>query len=486
MTNKAFRRSVAASVLLAILLHVRFFFTPLTADEGGFLAIARAWSHGRDLYREVWVDRPQGLLVVFRLWSDIAGSSTVSIRIMATMFTVLAVVSGAYIARAIATPLAGTLAAAFVAVISSAPVLEGFIANGELLSGALSVAGLAVGCLVVTHRLDPKWMFVSGVLAGCAMSIKQSGFDGFVAMFAWLLLALVFAWRDRGFILRSMGLLTGGLTLVLAILALHGALTGWHNWWFAFAGYRLDARSALVGADWGRFRSTARVALPVLLPVVIGSIAIIIAGLVSSGRRFRNEHAILPLWLFAAIAAFMSGGQFHRHYWITLTFPVAVAGAVALATVRRERLRSLLAWAVLVPGLVSALQIVELPRDQVPAWANHDPRLIVDERMAHWYLAHRGPGETMYIFCASAAFYGNAREDPPFPYLWLDGVQLVPGAREALGAMLSSESDRPTFVALYQTASGCDPSGISAEALDNFYRPLTSVSGVKVLVRNDR
>lgn len=486
MTTKGFRQSIAASVLLVVVLHARFFFTPLTADEGGFLAIARAWGHGRDLYRQVWVDRPQGLLLVFRLWSDIFGSSTASVRVMATLFAAIAVVSGAYIARAIATPLAGAFAAVFVAAISSAPVLEGFIANGELLSGALSVAGLAAGCLVVTRRCGLRWMFASGVLAGCAISIKQSGFDGFVAIFAWLFLALVLGWRERAFVVRALGLLTGGLATVLAALAVHGALTGWHDWWFAFAGYRLDSRSAMVGANWGRLGRTALTALPVLLPVMVGGLGCAIAALTIKGRQLRHEHAILLLWLGAALAAFMSGGQFHRHYWVTLTFPVAVIGAITIATVRRESLRMALAWLVLVPGLVSAVRIIELPRDQVPVRANNDPRLIIDEHMADWYLANHTPGETMYILCASAAFYGNALEDPPFPYLWLDGVQQVPGAREALSAMLSSESDRPTFVAAYQTANGCDPSGASQTAIDNFYRPLTSLNGVKILVRADR
>ena len=81
MTTKTFRVSVAASVLLTVLLRLRFFCTPLTSDEGGYLAIGRAWGHGRDLYRQVWIDRPQGLLALFRYWDNIFGGSTASIRV---------------------------------------------------------------------------------------------------------------------------------------------------------------------------------------------------------------------------------------------------------------------------------------------------------------------------------------------------------------------------------------------------------------------
>ena len=495
MTTITFRRSVAASVLLTVLLHLRFFFTPLTSDEGGYLAIARAWGHGRDLYRQVWIDRPQGLLMLFRVWDNIAGGSTTSVRIMATVFAVVAVVAGAFIADALGSPRAGAMAAAFVAIVSSAPVLEGFIANGELLSGALSTAGLAVACLVLAGRCNLKWMFVSGLLAGCSMSIKQSGFDGLIAIFVWLILALVVGWRERRYVLRALSLLVGGLATVMALLVAHGALTGWHDWWFAVAGYRLDSRSALVGADWGRLFSTAGVAAPILLPLLIGSVACGVALYVAPTRRVRPEHAILLIWLLAATAAFASGGQFHRHYWITLTFPLAVIAAMLVASVHVLWIRSALAWVVIFPSLVSAAVIIGLPRDQVPVRASADPRSIIDEDMAKWFLSNRTNAKwfqvnqprpaTMYVYCASAAFYGNALEDPPYPYLWFDGVRQVPGAREALGAMLASQRERPTFVAMYQTPAGCDPSGVSEKALSHFYRPLTSVRGIQILVRND-
>ena len=52
------RWSVSGAVLLSIALRLRFVVAPIGSDEGGFLAIARAWRHGADLYEDVWVDRP--------------------------------------------------------------------------------------------------------------------------------------------------------------------------------------------------------------------------------------------------------------------------------------------------------------------------------------------------------------------------------------------------------------------------------------------
>jgi hypothetical protein len=38
-----------------LILRARFFFTPISTDEGGDLAIGRAWGRGATLYRGVWV-----------------------------------------------------------------------------------------------------------------------------------------------------------------------------------------------------------------------------------------------------------------------------------------------------------------------------------------------------------------------------------------------------------------------------------------------
>src|SRR3954447_15292205 len=336
-TRRRFFAGVAACALVSVLLRLRFVFTPLTVDEGGFVAIARAWSHGKILYTDVWVDRPQGLLALFRLWNFIAFDNAQSVRVLAILFGILAVFGSAIIARSISTRRAGVLAALFVAVMSAAPRLEGFIANGELLSGALSVLGLALGCVVLFGGWRRRWMFGAGVLAGVATSIKQSGYDGLLTLCVFLVLAAIFKWRGRRNVAIEFGLLLGGFAVVWLLLAVHGAFIGWDNWVYAIAGYRLEGRSALSGADWPRFRLTARIAAPIMVPALLAAAACSVAGLASRGRRpFEPRWIVPPLWLLIGALAFATGGQFHHHYWITLTFPVGVTSAVAIASVSRR------------------------------------------------------------------------------------------------------------------------------------------------------
>ena len=52
---------------------VPFVHAPLTADEGGYGDVARLCDSGARLYDQAWVDRPQGLLLVFRAILHIDG-----------------------------------------------------------------------------------------------------------------------------------------------------------------------------------------------------------------------------------------------------------------------------------------------------------------------------------------------------------------------------------------------------------------------------
>lgn len=456
---------ITACAAISILLRIRFIFTPLTADEGGFDAIARAWSHGKVLYSDVWVDRPQGLLVLFRIWDG-------NVRVLAIIFGVIAVYGAAIIAYSLANSTAAILAALFTAVLSSAVALEGFIANGELLSAAPSVMCLAIGCLVITHRISTRWMFIAGLCAGIAMSIKQSGYDGLLALGAWLVLAIIFEWENRRVALRWIGLLVGGFLSVWAVLALHGALTGWDNWLYAVGGYRFEGRSALEGANWPRFWRVMHETRAILFPAIIAGLCALL-----SLRGWANRYAILPLWLLSGTAAFMTGGQFYQHYWVTLTFPIAVTSAILVSSIQMP----LRIWAialVLVPTLISTAKLTFIPRDEVPVAVTGYARSIKEEKVGQWFKENSQQGDSLYVMCASAAAYDYAKADPPYPYLWLDNVNTAHHAQDRLHDMFATNP--PTYVALFQSPTSC---GLTIDIIDSKYDRVTEIEGVPIMIR---
>src|SRR5690242_17367556 len=122
---------VAGCGLLALLLRLPFLTAGIGPDEGGYAYVAERWTHGAKLYSQVWIDRPQGLLLVYRTLLWIADKPW-AIRLGAVLFGAAITVLVGAIGWLLRRPVAGVAAAAIYAVVGIAPRLEGFTFNGEL------------------------------------------------------------------------------------------------------------------------------------------------------------------------------------------------------------------------------------------------------------------------------------------------------------------------------------------------------------------
>ena len=466
---------IAAGVLVSALMRARMLSTPLTADEGGYLAIARAWGHGRVLYRDVWVDRPQGLLLIYRLWDRVFGGGNVSVHLMAVVFGGVLVVSTAIVVREVAGQRAARATAIVCGVVSACPVLEAYIPNGEILSGALAAAGMAV-CLVGLSRAHPlRWCYAAGVLAGAALSVKQSGFDGFLALLVTFGLVGAVMPQTRRRLATAAGALTAGVASVMGALMIHAALTGWWRWWFAVAGYRSQTLSVLNNPSWARLRDTARFGLVVLgLPFALAVLAGV-GHLVRSRRSLRSvvgsRSMLLVTWLAAAELSFLIGGGYWRHYWLLLCAPVSAVAGVAVAQLRRPA--GLMALLVLVPSLIITGWVYVGDPATITVRASGDGSPAVNQAIADWFLAHRRVGDNLYVLCDSPAIYADAHQDPGVAYLWYPEFYLGPHAHQRLMAYMNNTAKAPEYIVQLQSPRACDPTGQLATVLAKSYQEVT-------------
>ena len=479
---------IGVGALVSVLMRLRMFWSPVTVDEGGYLAIARAWAHGKVLYRDVWVDRPQGLLVLFRVWDWLSGGSTSSIRIMAMLFGVVLVAATAVIVRELFNDVAARWAAIICGVVSASPVLEGHTANGELLSGAVSAAGLAVAAIGLSKPRPLRWFFGSGVLAGVALSLKQSGFDGLFAIGAWLLIGAVVVPGARRAAMRSFGALAAGLSSVLAVVMLHGALTGWSRWWTAVAGYRLRVQSGFASAEWSNLVRTLPFAAAVLgvgAVVALAGAACVIGGARGrSTKRLPSRSLLLVVWVFTAAAAFFIGGGYWRHYWLLLAAPISALAGVAMS--RIHKLAPIVLTAVVAPCLAISMWVFVANSQNINARAAEDRRSPIDQLIGQWFISHRHSGDNLYVMCSSAAVYADAHQDPGYPYLWNTEVHQGPNSERLLVAYLLDARRAPRFIAQYQSPSSCDSSGRVRRIMRREYHRVTTVAQVGIFERNVR
>lgn len=466
------------AVLAALLMRARFFFAPISTDEGGYLAIGRAWMRGASLYKDHVIDRPQGLLLAYGLWDRIGLGSVFGVRLLALIACVVAAVACGIVGAALGGTRARLFASLSVAVLASVPQYEGFIANAELLSCAFGAVALALVVAAVwnaAEAADWRLVIAGGVSAGLALTMKQSGFDAIAAVCVVLLIV----WRQNRS-LRPAALFAAGLIAVAVPVLLHASLTGFHRWWYAIVGYKLHERSAVSNAKWEMLRTTGRIALPALVGAVLVAKS---AGLLALRRGMaRRATLVLVAWGFAALAAVAVGGNFHRHYWVIVTIPVGTAVGVMVSLVdRRAVSAALMVVALIVPAVMGA-QAATFGEQRVAYEIHGDKRVWENVAVEEWLRPRMHSGDRVYAMCASAGLYGAMGLEPPFGHLWYDAVLHMPGVRDKLVRLLDGV-ERPRFVVMYQSAGLCDPSGRIAMTLGMRYRKVGEVVGTPILER---
>jgi 4-amino-4-deoxy-L-arabinose transferase-like glycosyltransferase len=467
--------ALAAAALASFILHLPFLTTPLSVDEGGYGYVAQWWSRGADLYGDVWVDRPQGLLLLYRAALALPGSHNVDIRLMAALWSsAIAVVLGLLVTD-LAGRRAGVAAALLSGLLSTAPVIEGFTANGELMATLPAVIALALTARWQV-RGGLRLMLAAGLFAGAGVLVKQSGYDGGLAAGLWLLLAAWRGWRPRGEALRALGALALGVALIVGAAALHGALTGFHDWWFAVADYRLSVESVATGSVSERF-SLFRDSLRTAGPVVGALVALAVPGVWLAVRG--RETSLLAIWLALSLTGFALGGLFHGHYYVGPLTPLCALAALTLAAVP-PRLALVLGFAVLILPAYKAWPSYTADGSRERSLASSsDTRIVTDGAVGRYLHAHTGPSDRVYALYADAGLYLASGRRSPYPYLWFLGIAHIPGALQRLRNTLAGP-DAPRYIAVYQQPGTIDKQGDIGRTLRRRYRQVATIQGVPI------
>lgn len=466
---------LSAAALASFVLHLPFLTTALSVDEGGYGYVAAWWSRGADLYGDVWVDRPQGLLLLYRWAEALPGSDRLDIRLMAAVWScAIAVVLGLLITR-LAGRRAGAAAALLSALLSTSPVIEGFSANGELMATLPALIALALTARWQV-RGGFRLMVVAGLFAGAGVLVKQSGYDGGLAAGLWLLLAAWRGWRPAGEALRALGALALGVALIVGVAALHGALTGFHDWWFAVADYRLSVESVATGSPsekFSLFTDSLRTAGP-----VVGMLAVLaLPGVWLAVRR--PETTLLALWFVLSLTGFALGGLFHGHYYVGPLTPLCALAALALAAVP-PRIGLALGLAALILPVYKAWPAYTATGTRERSLAStSDSRIVSDGAVGRYLHAHTGSRDTVYALYADASLYLAAGRRSPYPYLWFLGIEHIPGALQRLRDTLAGP-DAPRLIAVYQQPRTIDKRGDIGRILTRRYRHVTTIEGVPI------
>jgi hypothetical protein len=437
--------AVAAVALAALCVRLPFIGVGLVPDEGGYAHAASAWADGGRLYHDPWVDRPQGLLLTYRLLLGLHDGA-VAIRLGAVVAGAAVAVLMVAVGWLAHSREVGLCAAGLYAVAGVAPRLEGYTLHGELAAAVPATAAIAAA--LYWRRCGRGWLLVlAGALGGAGVLMKQSSFDGLVVV-------LVIAVSGHHGLRRGLGpgaLVMAGAAAPFAASALHGAAVDFREYWDALIGYRLGAGPSLserVAELGGSLDLAARDLAPLGIVAALGA-----AGCV----RDRGGGRLALVWLAAAFAGFHVGGAYWAHYYLQLIAPLCLLAAIGVMRLSRPPLRILAVAAVVAPVVVLLAQLaIATPQARprlVPSLAAADR----DERVARYLRRRTTADERIYVLASRANVYFLAGRRPATPYLWHPPLKRIRGAMHGLRRALSHRSG-PVFVVVYQPAHDIDPS----------------------------
>ncbi len=451
---------------LAVLVRAPFFGMPLTADEGGYAEVARLWSRGAGLYQGAWVDRPQGLLLVFRAMLHVDGGSALALRALAAVAAALVVALTMVVTARLAGRIPATIAGLAMATVGASPFIESFTLSGELLASIFAV-GSMLAFVAYLQRGSLGWLLAAGLLTGCAVLMKQSAFDAGAAAAVYLVWT-----RRRAGVVPALGIV--GAAFVPVVIAALSA-PSFHDWWYAMVTYRNQADSILTRSILHTRLHEARQSLSA------AERGLVVLALVAVFGRSRWPR-LVSLWLAFAALGVIGGGNFHNHYYQQLIPPLSVLAGIGGAELLRRRDRIWLAVCAVALALTAAVT-VPLWFDSGAAQANavfpHDAHLRTDAAVVRYIDAHTRPDQRVFVMWAAADIYYLADRDPSDRYMWFRNIQAIPGALGQAQRMLAS-AHPPALVIGVNTPSLMDNSGVTRRILNRRYRRVATVEGVPI------
>ena len=378
------------AVLAVLLAHLpSFMHRLLDGDEAIYGSIAVLMNLGGGLYDAGGVDnKPPGIFwayaLTFRAFGayDMTAIHAVAVVVLAATCAVIFL-----IARDVADPRAGVLAALFYGILTAA-------GNPRLLAANTELFMMLPLCASVLCMLRRRW-FWSAVLLVAAFAFRQS------AAVNVLLVAAALWWLEPASSRVRAGAIfaVGGVVSLAAgaaLIASTGSLPGFWRWTIGtLVGY--------AAGNWTPAVVFAR-ARDSLVPFVVemGVFWIAATAVTVRWRAINVQARLMVIWLAVAMAGSLAGGHLSWHYFIQAMGPLAVVAAVAFETIRLRR-------------AVTAFAIAGIAVPAMAWWvfdANADP-LTYDfgapipqhEAVAAYIDSHTSPGDRVFVWGDWPALY---------------------------------------------------------------------------------
>ncbi len=437
---------IIAIMGLTWILRMQFWGQPFQMDEGGYAY--EAWVMGQGLvpYKDVYEHKPPGILVLYNLAFLLSGPSALSVKVLASIYTLGTVLAIFLVARKLAGSAAGCFAALLFAIFSSGPNIGGGSVNTEVFMVLpYTLAAYSFLKAIETGRRDGY--FFAGLWTGLACTIKQVALVNLLWVAGYLLVRM---WRAKEWDIRARVVTDGLWVMVGAVLPwipfvlyfyVKGALKEFYFWQVSFnLGYISSGHQnfpnffiffdrfrevlsensllwlfALTGIGWGRQEL---------------SVGLRSGQTAASSSPKPMAWTLMATWPVFSFLGVALGGRFYDHYFIQMIPSLAVLGGVGLQ-VLIYKIRSLgvdvlkrpaapimagiFAWAFVVFIITDAPYYFKYNGDQISYHQYKTPLFSVTRFIGMYLKKHTQPDDLVFVWRVNPEINFYALRKSPVP-----------------------------------------------------------------------
>jgi hypothetical protein len=307
---------------------------PLERDEGEYAYGGQLILQGAPLYQFVYTVKMPGTHAVYAVLLAVLGQSQGRIHMGLTLANAATTLLTFFLAARLLDPLAGIIAAASYALLSTSPSVNGFAAHATHFVVLFALGGV----LLLLEGLESEriWrIFCAGLLFGLAFLMKQPG----ACFLFWAVIYVVrCGWRRR----RQLPAQVATLLLGAAVPVLVTFLLIWHSgafqkfWFWTFVYVReYGTHVTLSNGLTFLWLSATHVMQPTSW---IWLAAVLALSAFAWSRRARSRAFFLLSFLLLSFVAVSAGLYFRTHYVILMLPAVSllIGMAVSCATDRLQ------------------------------------------------------------------------------------------------------------------------------------------------------
>lgn len=330
-TNRIGRTAWVVLFILACLtciaIRIRLLNLPLERDEGEYAYAGQLMLHGIAPYKLAYNMKFPGTYAAYAMVMSLFGQTTVGVHLGLLLVNLATVGLVLLIGLRLVNWETGLAAATTYVVLAINPAVMGLAAHATHFVVLFTLAGLLL-LLGDTSSSSLASIFISGLLLGVAVLMKQPGSMFLIFGFFWLLYRQRKQPLPRLLFILAIFTFAALLSLIIATGAVWFAGTLRSCWFWCVQYARAYGTSISIKEGWDLFLSNVRVVIGECWPIWLLSAAGLVIALAKPGK-FRPLF-LVGLTIASALAVSM-GLYFRPHYFVMLLPALSLFAGVAAA-----------------------------------------------------------------------------------------------------------------------------------------------------------